>query len=194
MPCSAIFSTFPTDRGMCCAFNMKSADMIFKGSRYVELIKKLQDKDKKKAFENTALPKWLVLISGFSLCFPLCSLRSRTARRNARYHLWIFLVRVAHEKYSITGHLGSGKWLWRATRDEQEGKHEFASTRGEATSAGQIHVFLTAKSQVASHNHDPRPKWPVMLLSSSYYLCKQAPSTYQYKGVAFERRTRLWGV
>lgn len=33
VPCSAIFTTFPTDRGMCCAFNMKKADEIFEDSR-----------------------------------------------------------------------------------------------------------------------------------------------------------------
>lgn len=60
MPCSAIFNTFPTDRGMCCAFNMQSADRIFKKSRYVELIKQLQKTDMKKSFENTALPKWYI--------------------------------------------------------------------------------------------------------------------------------------
>ncbi len=32
--CSAIFRTFPTDRGMCCAFNMIKADELFKESQY----------------------------------------------------------------------------------------------------------------------------------------------------------------
>ncbi len=31
--CSAIFTMFPTDRGMCCTFNMDAADKIFKESR-----------------------------------------------------------------------------------------------------------------------------------------------------------------
>ena len=34
MNCSSIFTMFPTDRGMCCAFNMKKADDMFKASRY----------------------------------------------------------------------------------------------------------------------------------------------------------------
>ena len=34
IPCEAIFSTFPTDRGMCCSFNMKAADDIFKNKIY----------------------------------------------------------------------------------------------------------------------------------------------------------------
>jgi hypothetical protein len=40
--CSAIFTTFPTDRGMCCTFNMKAADEIFRGSEFPELVKSLQ--------------------------------------------------------------------------------------------------------------------------------------------------------
>jgi hypothetical protein len=32
VPCSAIFSTFPTDQGMCCTFNMKAAEQLFLGT------------------------------------------------------------------------------------------------------------------------------------------------------------------
>ena len=40
--CSAIFTTFPTDRGMCCAFNMKSAEEIFRDTMYSNLVTELQ--------------------------------------------------------------------------------------------------------------------------------------------------------
>jgi len=46
IPCSAIFSTFPTDKGMCCSFNMKAAESIFKGTTYPQLVQELQMKDK----------------------------------------------------------------------------------------------------------------------------------------------------
>jgi hypothetical protein len=46
VPCSAIFTTFPTDKGMCCAFNMKAADEIFAGRMYSSLVKELQDEDR----------------------------------------------------------------------------------------------------------------------------------------------------
>ena len=55
MPCSSIFSTFPTDRGMCCAFNMKKADQIFKKSKYVDWVQKLQKSDTNKSFEHSRL-------------------------------------------------------------------------------------------------------------------------------------------
>jgi hypothetical protein len=42
IPCEAIFSTFPTDRGMCCSFNMKAADEIFVDKQYSNLVKGLQ--------------------------------------------------------------------------------------------------------------------------------------------------------
>jgi hypothetical protein len=42
IPCSAIFTTFPTDKGMCCAFNLKAADEIFTGRTYSKLITDLQ--------------------------------------------------------------------------------------------------------------------------------------------------------
>ena len=42
LPCEAIFKTFPTDRGMCCAFNMKSAEEIFRDKMYSNLVKELQ--------------------------------------------------------------------------------------------------------------------------------------------------------
>ena len=58
IPCSAIFTNFPTDRGMCCAFNMKAADQIFKESKYVKLVQKRQEQDKDKAFEPSKPPSW----------------------------------------------------------------------------------------------------------------------------------------
>jgi hypothetical protein len=42
IPCEAILSTFPTDRGMCCSFNMKAADEIFQDKRYSSLVQGLQ--------------------------------------------------------------------------------------------------------------------------------------------------------
>ena len=32
LDCSAIFKTFPTDRGMCCTFNMAAAEAMFQKS------------------------------------------------------------------------------------------------------------------------------------------------------------------
>jgi hypothetical protein len=46
VPCAAIFSTFPTDQGMCCTFNMKAADKFFSGKTYSGLIQRLQNKER----------------------------------------------------------------------------------------------------------------------------------------------------
>ena len=43
--CPAIFRTLPTDRGMCCVFNMNKAEEIFQESIYAKLIQTSQDKD-----------------------------------------------------------------------------------------------------------------------------------------------------
>ena len=45
IPCSAIFSTFPTDQGMCCTFNIKAAEQLFSGETYPRLLKNLQSSD-----------------------------------------------------------------------------------------------------------------------------------------------------
>jgi len=58
IPCSSIFTTFPTDRGMCCSFNMKAADEIFLGDTYPKLLKELQQSDKKISFSNSSQPNW----------------------------------------------------------------------------------------------------------------------------------------
>ena len=34
IPCSAIFKTTPTDRGMCCTFNLQAAEKMFKDEEY----------------------------------------------------------------------------------------------------------------------------------------------------------------
>jgi acid-sensing ion channel, other len=57
VPCSAIFTTFPTDQGMCCSFNMKAADDIFVDSKYSKLVKELQKFDYDNSFENSTLPE-----------------------------------------------------------------------------------------------------------------------------------------
>ena len=60
VPCSAIFTTFPTDRGMCCSFNMKAADEIFVDSQYSRMVKNLQQVDQNTSFENNTLPDWYI--------------------------------------------------------------------------------------------------------------------------------------
>ena len=45
MHCPSIFKTLPTDRGMCCVFNMNKAEEIFQESIYARLIQTSQDKD-----------------------------------------------------------------------------------------------------------------------------------------------------
>ena len=56
--CAAIFDTFPTDQGMCCSFNMKSADEIFKQSTYTKLVLEQQKSDKLSSFQDPELPDW----------------------------------------------------------------------------------------------------------------------------------------
>ena len=34
IPCSAIFQTTPSDRGMCCTFNVEEAEKMFKDEEY----------------------------------------------------------------------------------------------------------------------------------------------------------------
>ena len=46
--CSSIFEMKPTDRGMCCSFNMEKANKIFQKSKYTELL----DEAQKEAFDN----------------------------------------------------------------------------------------------------------------------------------------------
>ncbi len=52
IPCSAIFSTFPTDRGMCCSFNMEAAEAVFNGETYPKMVESLQMKDKSNSLNN----------------------------------------------------------------------------------------------------------------------------------------------
>jgi len=60
VPCSAIFTTFPTDQGMCCSFNMKAANEIFMDSQYSALVKSLQFRDQNTSFEDSTLPDWFI--------------------------------------------------------------------------------------------------------------------------------------
>ena len=48
VPCHKVFQSFPTDRGLCCVFNIDSAEKIFKDSYYRnELIRRRQEQDSK---------------------------------------------------------------------------------------------------------------------------------------------------
>ena len=42
MPCSKLFKASPTDRGMCCSFNVDAANQMFKSSKYKDRILKMQ--------------------------------------------------------------------------------------------------------------------------------------------------------
>jgi hypothetical protein len=54
--CSAIFTTFPTDQGMCCSFNMKAADEIYVESLYRNMLRAMQTSDKMEAFLSSTIP------------------------------------------------------------------------------------------------------------------------------------------
>ena len=56
--CSAIFQKYPTDRGVCCSFNMKNAENVFIESRFTEMMSKKQREDVKKSFEDSSTPNW----------------------------------------------------------------------------------------------------------------------------------------
>ena len=56
--CAAIFQTFPTDSGVCCSFNLKAAEDIYKGERYTHLVKNLQGFEKQHSLFNSSLPDW----------------------------------------------------------------------------------------------------------------------------------------
>jgi hypothetical protein len=58
--CSAIFTTFPTDLGMCCSFNMKAADDIYVKSKYRDMLQAMQGSDKKASFLSSTLPNYYV--------------------------------------------------------------------------------------------------------------------------------------
>ncbi len=56
--CSSIFTMFPTDRGMCCAFNMRKAEEMFKQSKYTEHMAKLIGRDRERSFQDAKVPEW----------------------------------------------------------------------------------------------------------------------------------------
>ena len=52
IPCSSIFKTLPSDRGMCCSFNMEKAEEIFKTSTYANLVKTMHEQDLSNRYWN----------------------------------------------------------------------------------------------------------------------------------------------
>ena len=58
--CNAIFQKRPTDRGMCCSFNMEKAETILKEGKYTYAIQSMQNDEKKNGFEMSDAPGWYV--------------------------------------------------------------------------------------------------------------------------------------
>ena len=58
LPCSSIFTTFPTEAGMCCTFNLQQANEMLRESKFVNVIDELQERDKEESFEETTEPEW----------------------------------------------------------------------------------------------------------------------------------------
>ena len=56
LPCSELFTTFPTDQGMCCTFNVRKADKMFKASEYQKMVDFMQTRDKNMSFIDSKLP------------------------------------------------------------------------------------------------------------------------------------------
>ena len=51
--CASIITTIPTDRGMCCSFNMKAAEELYRASKYADALSRLQVHDKNLSFPGT---------------------------------------------------------------------------------------------------------------------------------------------
>ena len=56
--CAAIFDTFPTDQGMCCSFNMQSAEEIFKKSDYTKMVMDKQEENNFLSLTDFTPPSW----------------------------------------------------------------------------------------------------------------------------------------
>ena len=56
IPCALIFKTSPTDRGMCCTFNLEPAEEMFKEGLFTDIIQKMQTRDKKNKFATSDVP------------------------------------------------------------------------------------------------------------------------------------------
>ena len=52
VPCSRIFKTFPTNQGMCCTFNMDSAEKMFQIGKYQDRVSFMQERDKNLSFDR----------------------------------------------------------------------------------------------------------------------------------------------
>ena len=53
--CASIFVTRPTDRGMCCTFNIERAEKSFKDTKYGNVTSQMQAQDKIKSFGGIAI-------------------------------------------------------------------------------------------------------------------------------------------
>jgi len=60
IPCSTIFTSFPTDQGICCSFNIKAANEIYKYQRYSKKITDLQSADAAASVTNSTIPEWYI--------------------------------------------------------------------------------------------------------------------------------------
>ena len=58
--CNSIFQKRPTDRGMCCSFNIDKADNILKESKYTKSISLRQEEEARKGFETDKKPLWYI--------------------------------------------------------------------------------------------------------------------------------------
>ena len=56
--CNAIFQKRPTDRGMCCSFNMEKAENILKESKYTYAIHSMQKDEMENGFDMSEAPEW----------------------------------------------------------------------------------------------------------------------------------------
>ena len=56
--CNSIFQKRPTDRGMCCSFNMEKAEMVLRNSKYTNGLSARQMQDAINGFETDQRPNW----------------------------------------------------------------------------------------------------------------------------------------
>ena len=58
--CATIFHKQPTDRGMCCSFNIEKAEELLKKSKYTDVIVARQKYDSEHGFDSNNKPQWFL--------------------------------------------------------------------------------------------------------------------------------------
>jgi len=166
--CSDLFTTFPTQMGMCCSFNFERADKLFTSNVFIKAVTERQEFDRSKSFQYDNSKSTILNTPKPGIVYGL------SVRLDSQYYLYDAMT-YKNNFNSFTVYLGSSPSVYPTTEMQS-----LKILKGHNNIIGISGTLVT--SDAAVQNYDPSVRGCCFSFENSLKLFSQ----YTYSNCLFE--------